>query len=106
MDCRPSQSQKPKGEAMSEALLLVLLLQARGDPQADKKPGAEPAAGVAEAQVKTEAVRGQKEVAQAKTKAAHAGTAKAQAEKKKPLGPTEIAQAKTKTVQEGAVEAQ
>jgi hypothetical protein len=82
---------------MSGELLLVLLL-ATGIGQADKKPGAEHAAGAAEAQVKTEAVPKQKDKAQAKTKAAQ-GTAKAPAEKKKAEARTEVAQVKTEAEQ-------
>jgi len=87
---------------MTEALLLVLLLA--GAPQADKKPGTEHAAGVSEAQVKTEAVRGHKEIAKATTKPAHEGTAEARAETKKAKGRTEVAQARTKTAQDGAAD--
>ncbi|HZD95942.1 MAG TPA: hypothetical protein VE133_16900 [Candidatus Sulfotelmatobacter sp.] len=78
---------------MSGNLLLALLL-VTGVPQADKKPGAEHAAR-AKAQVKTEAVRGQKEEGQAKTKAAQKRTAEAPAETKKAEERTEVAQAKT-----------
>src|SRR5262245_17508384 len=100
MDCRPSQSQEPKGEAMSGELLLVLLL-ATGIGQADKKPAADHADGTAAAQAKTEAVPGQKDKdkdkdkAKAKTKAAQKGPAKAPAETKKAEKRTEVAQVKT-----------
>src|SRR5262249_23229746 len=118
MDYRPSQPQEPKGEAMSGDLLLVLLL-ATGVGQADKKPATEHDATVAvEAQVKTEAVRGQKEDVQAKKKVSQKGAAAAQAETKKAQGRTEAApvkrdgvraqreeaQAKTKAAQEETAE--
>jgi len=80
---------------MSGDLLLVLLL-ATGVGQADKKPATEHDATVAvEAQVKTEAVRGQKEDVQAKKKVSQKGAAAAQAETKKAQGRTEVAQVKT-----------
>jgi hypothetical protein len=88
---------------MSGDLLLVLLL-AMGVGQADKKPGSEHAAVAAEAQVKTEAVRGQKEDAQAKTKGSQKGAAAAQAQTKKAQAGIEVAQAKTKTAQEEPIE--
>ena len=90
---------------MSGDLLLVLLL-ATGVAQTDKKPGAEHAAGAAKAQVKTEAVRGQKEEAPAKTKATQEGTAEAQAEAKKAQGRPEAAQVKTEALQGQTEEAQ
>ncbi len=90
---------------MSGDLLLVLLL-ATGGAQVDKKPGAEHAGGAAEAQAKTEAVRGQKKEAQAKTKAAQEGTAEALAETKKAQGRTEVAQGKTEAAQGKTEEAQ
>src|SRR5260370_7180493 len=86
MDYRPSQPHEPKGEAMRGNLLLVLLLvllPATSVAQANKKPGAEHAAGAAKTQVKKEAVSGQKEQAQAKTKAPQQRTAEAQADTKK-----------------------
>ena len=103
---------------MSGDLLLVLLL-ATGVGQADKKPGTEHAAVAAEAQVKAEAVRGQKEDAQAKKKVSQKGAAAAQAETNKAQGQTEAApvkreavrgqkqeaQAKTKAAQEGTAKA-
>jgi len=89
---------------MSGDLLLVLLL-ATGIGQADKKAGAEHAAGAAKAQVKTEAAPGQKEKAQAKTKAAQKGTVEAPAETKKAEGQTEVAQVKTEAVPEQMEEA-
>ena len=80
---------------MKRYLLLVLLVATAvaGVAQADKKPGAQPAAA-AKKHVKTEAVKAQKE-AQAKTKSAQEGTEEAQAETKKQPGQTEVAQAKT-----------
>ena len=103
---------------MSGDLLLVLLL-ATGVGQADKKPGTEHAAVAAEAQVKAEAVRGQKEDVQAKKKVSQKGAAAAQAETNKAQGRTEAApvkreavrgqkqeaQAKTKAAQEGTAKA-
>jgi hypothetical protein len=79
-------------------LLLVLLLAATAVAQTDKKPGDEHAAGAAKAQ-KKEAVSGQKEEAQSKTKAPQQGTAEAQAETKKAQGQGETAQVKTETGQ-------
>src|SRR5215467_5469030 len=95
MDCRPSQTHEPKGEVMRRNLLLMLLLSTGVFGQADKKPGAAHAAAAAKAQVKAEAVKGQKEEAQTKTKAAQEGTAEAQAETKKPQGQAEAAQVQT-----------
>src|SRR5215469_6179812 len=92
MDYRPSQPQEPKGEAMRGDLLLALLLvlpPATAAAQTDKKPGAEHAAGTPKTQVKTEAVKRQKEEARAKTKAPQQGTAEAQAETKKAQGQAE-----------------
>jgi hypothetical protein len=86
--------------------LLLLLLLATGPAQVDKKPGAEHAAAAAEAQAKTEAVRGQKEEAPAKKKAAQERTAEPQAETKKAEGRTEAAQVKTEAVQGQTEEAQ
>jgi hypothetical protein len=75
-------------------LLFVLLLVAPGvaqtDKTPDKKPGAEHAAAT-KTQVKTKAVKGQKE-APTKTKAAQEGTEEAQAETKKKQGQSEVAQ--------------
>jgi hypothetical protein len=88
---------------MSGELLLVLLL-VTGVGQADKKPGAEHAAA-AKTQVKTEAVKGQKE-AQSKTKAAQERTAEAQAETKKQQGRAETAQVKTEAGQTQEAQAQ
>ncbi len=105
MDCRPSQPREPKGEAMRGNLLLVLLL-ATGLAQTDKKPGAEQAAGAAKTKVKTDAVRGQKEETQAKTKATQEGTAEAQAEAKKTQGQAEAAQVKTEAGQTEEAQAQ
>jgi hypothetical protein len=81
---------------MKGHLLLVLLMATAvaGVAQADKKPGAEPAAAAAKKHVKAEAVKAQKE-APARTKPAQEGTAEAQAETKKQPGPTEVAQVKT-----------
>jgi hypothetical protein len=87
-------------------LLLVLLLLATGVAQTDKKPGAEHAAGAPKTQVKTEAVRRQKEEAQVKTKAPQEGTAEAQAETKKAQGQAEAAQVKTETGQTDEAQAQ
>ena len=87
-------------------LLLVLLLLATGVAQSDKKPAAEHAAGADKTKVKREAVRGQKEEAQAKTKAAQEGTAEAQAETKKAQGQAEAAQVKTEAGQTEEAQAQ
>ena len=87
-------------------LLLVLLMLATGVAQTDKKPGAEPAAGVPKAKVKTEAARGQKEEAQAKTKAAQEGTAEGQAEAKKAQGQADVAQVKSEAGQTDGSQAQ
>src|SRR5260370_28098465 len=109
MDYRPSQPHEPKGEAMRGNLLLVLLLvllPATSVAQANKKPGAEHAAGAAKTQVKKEAVSGQKEEAQAKTKAPQQRTAEAQAETKKEEGQAEAAQVKTETRQKEEAQAQ
>jgi hypothetical protein len=77
--------------------LLLVLLVATGVAQTDKKTQAEHAAAAAKRQVKTQVVKGQKEQAQAKTKAAQEGAAEAQAETKKQQGQTELAQVKTET---------
>src|SRR6266536_2703748 len=66
MDCRPSQSRKPKGEAMIRHLVFVLLL-ATGVALAAARPKAQRAAGAAEAQAKTEAAQGRTEHAKAQT---------------------------------------
>jgi hypothetical protein len=79
---------------MSRDLLLVLLL-ATGVALAQKKPEAEHTPGSAEAQVKTEAVRGQTEEAPAKTIAAQERTADPQANMEEAQGRTEEAQAQT-----------
>lgn len=89
---------------MSGDLLLVLLLATGVVGQADKKPGAEHAAA-AKTQVKTEAVKGQKE-APSKTKAAQERTAEAQAETKKQQGQAEAAQVKTEAEQTQEAQAQ
>jgi hypothetical protein len=86
-------------------LLLVLLL-ATGAAQTDKKPGAEHAAGAPKTQVKTEAVRRQKEEAQAKTKAPQEGTAEAKGETKQVQGQAEAAQVKTEAGQTEEAQAQ
>ena len=78
-------------------VLMLVLLPAMGVSQEDKKPATENPAPAAKPPVKTKAVKGQKEKAQAKTKA-QAGTAEAQAEKKKAQGHTETEQAKTEAV--------
>jgi hypothetical protein len=94
---------------MRENLLLVLLLvllPATSVAQTDKKPGAERAAGAPKTPVKTEAVRRQKEEAQAKTKAPQQGTAEAPAETKKAEGQAEAAQVKTETGQTDEAQAQ
>lgn len=84
---------------MRANLLLVLLLVATGAAQTDKKPGAEPAAGAAKTQVKKKAVSGQKQEAQAKTKAPQEGTVEAPAETKNTQGQGEAAQIKTEAGQ-------
>jgi len=87
-------------------LLLVLLLLATGVAQTDKKPGAEHAAGAPKTKVKTAAVKGQKEEAQAKTKAAQEGTAEGQAEAKKAQGQADAAQVKSEAGQTDGSQAQ
>jgi hypothetical protein len=87
-------------------LLLVLLLVATSVAQSDKKPGDEPAAGAAKTQVKKKAVSGQKQEAQAKTKAPQEGTAEAQAETKNAQGQDEAAQIKTEAGQTEEAQAQ
>jgi type IV secretory pathway VirB10-like protein len=87
---------------MSRHLLVVLLL-ATGVALADQKPEAKDAAGTAEAEVKTEAVRGQTEEMQPTTKAAQESTAEAQAATTKVQGRTEAAEVKTQAVPEGAL---
>jgi hypothetical protein len=86
-------------------ILLLVLLPLISVAQTDKKSGAEHAAGAPKTKVKTEAVRGQKEEAQAKTKAAQ-GTAEAQADTKKTQGQPEAAQAKSETEQTDEAPAQ
>jgi len=76
-------------------MLPLVMLLATGAAQTDKKPAAEHTAGAAKTQIKKEAVSGQKEEAQAKTKAPQDGTAEAQAETKKAQGQPEAAQVKT-----------
>jgi hypothetical protein len=90
---------------MSGDLLLALLL-ATGVAQTDKKPATEHTATAAEAQVKTEAVKGQKKEAPAKAKASQEGTTEAPAEPKKTQGPTEAAQAKPEAAQEKTEQSQ
>ena len=70
-------------------LVLLVATAVAGVAQADKKPGAEPAAAAAKKHVKTEAVKTQKE-APAKTKPAQEGTAE-KAEAKKQPGQAEVA---------------
>src|SRR5499427_10619313 len=109
MDYRPSQPHEPKGEAMRRDLLfmlLLVLLLATGAAQTDKKPAAERAAGAAKTQIKKEAVSGQKQEAQAKTKAPQEGAAEAPAETKKAQGQPEAAQVKTETEQPDEPQAQ
>ena len=78
-------------------VLLLVLLPAMSFGQADKKPVTENPADAAKPQVKTEAVKGQKEKTQTKTKAQQ-GTAAAQAEKKNAQAQTDTAQTKTEAV--------
>ena len=85
--------------------LLLVLLVATGVAQTDKKTEAEHAAAAAKTQVKTEAVKGQKE-AQSKTKAAQERTAEAQPETKKQQGQAEAAQVKTEAGQTQEAQAQ
>jgi hypothetical protein len=87
-------------------VLLLVLLPATSVAQTDKKPGVEHAAGAPKTKVKTDAVRGQKEEAQARTKAAQKGTAEAQAETQKEEGEAEAAQAKTEKGQTDEAQAQ
>lgn len=86
-------------------LVLLMATAVASVAQADKKPGAEPAATAAKKHVKTEAVKAQKQ-APAKTKPAEAGTAETQAETKKQPGQTEVAQAKTEAGPEEEPQAQ
>jgi hypothetical protein len=90
---------------MKGNLLLALLLMATGVAQTDKKPGAENAAAAPKTQVKTTA-RGQKEKAQAKTKAPQQGAAEAQAGTKKAEGQAEAAQVDTETGETDEAQAQ
>jgi hypothetical protein len=87
-------------------LLLVLLLATGVAAQTDKKPAAEHAAGAPKTKAKTEAVKGQKEEAQAKTKAAQEGTAEGQAEAKKAQGQADVAQVKSEAGQTDGSQAQ
>jgi len=80
-------------------LLLLVLLPATGvvaqtDTKPDKKPAAEHAAAAAKTQVKTGAVKGQKN-APAKTKAPQKGTPEAQTETKDEEPQAEAAEVKT-----------
>jgi hypothetical protein len=91
---------------MRQDLLLVVLLGAglttavaQTDKTPDQKPGADQAARAAKTQ-KKKAVSGQKEEAQAKTKAPQDGTAEAQT--KKAPEQTEAAQVKTEAEQKDA----
>jgi hypothetical protein len=85
-------------------LVLLVATAVAGVAQADKKPGAEPAAAAAKKHVKTEAVKTQKQ-APAKMKPAQAGAAEETAAKKQP-GQTEVAQAKTEAGPEEEPQAQ
>jgi hypothetical protein len=76
---------------MSRNLLFVLLL-VTGLALADKKPGVKHVTGVAEAQKKPAAVRGQTEDKQAKSNAAEGNTEEPQAETEKPQGQNETAE--------------
>jgi hypothetical protein len=87
-----------RGDLLLVLLLLVLPL-ATGAAQTDKKPGAEHAVGAAKTHVKKEAVSGQKEDAQAKTKASEERTAEAQADTKKAQGQADAAQVKSEAGQ-------
>ena len=87
-------------------MLLLVLLLATGAAQTDKKPAAQHATGAAKTQIKKEAVSGQKQDAQAKTKSPQEGTAEAQAETKKAQGQPEAAQVKTETGQTDEAQAQ
>jgi hypothetical protein len=79
---------------MSRHLFFVLLL-ATGFALAAEKPGAERAAGAAEAQAKTEIAQARAEAAQGKADAAQGQTEHARAEPDAAQGQTEHAQAKT-----------
>jgi hypothetical protein len=87
-------------------MLPLVLLLSTGAAQTDKKPAAEHAAGSAKTQIKKEAVSGQKQEAQTKTKAPQEGAAEAQAETKKAQGQPEAAQLKTETGQTDEAQAQ
>ena len=91
---------------MRGILVLVLLPMAMGVAQTDTKPGAEHAAGAPKTKLKTEAARGQKKGAQAKTKAAQEGTAEGQAEAKKAQGQADVAQVKSEAGQTDGSQAQ
>ena len=86
-------------------LLLVLLLATGVAAQTDKKPAAEHATAAAKTQ-KKEAVSGQKQEPQAKTKAPLEDTAEAQAETKKTPEQAEAAKSKTETGQTEEPQAQ
>jgi hypothetical protein len=87
-------------------MFLLVLLPATGAAQTDKKPAPEHVAGAAKAQVKKEALSGQKEEAPAKAKAPQDTKAETQAETKKALGQTEAAPVKTEAGQTEEPEAQ
>jgi len=87
-------------------VLLLVLLPATSFAQTDNKPVAEHAAGAPKTKVKTEAVKGQKVEAPAKTKAPQQGTAETQPDAKKTQGQAEAAQVKSETEQPDEPQAQ
>jgi hypothetical protein len=92
MDCRPSQPQSPKGEAMSRHLLFVLLLASAIALAADK-PKTQPP-GAAEAQKRKEAAHAGTQRARAKTEPAQRGTEEPDAKAEAAQGEAEQAQSK------------
>src|SRR6266496_3318667 len=98
MDRRPSQSRKPKGEAMIRHLVFVLLL-ATGVALAADRPKAQRAAGGAEAQAKTEAAQGRTEHAKVQidkdAKAQTDNVAKPQTDEVAKAQTDEVAKART-----------
>jgi hypothetical protein len=79
MDRRPSQPQKPKGEAMSRHLLFLVLLGSAVALAADE-PKTEQSDGADTAQKKTEEAHGATDRAHAKKQLAHQRTAHAKTE--------------------------
>jgi hypothetical protein len=93
MDRRPSQSEKPKGEAMSRHLVLLLLLASAVAVAADK-PKTQHADEAAVTQKKTAAGQRRTEEAHANTEPAHRGTEEPQPKTEEAQGQADKAQAK------------